>query len=141
MAQLAVDNWCNKTIDIADSKEKAEIDSTNVELAEFGIYIIMSLANNICKTCHKWVINNFTKYSNNDLIILLIMNIEAEFTIYREKSLTIYCCQVNKLNCLDITDMDYIEKDVVLLWQKIIYMPWRSTNRNRYKHESQSAQI
>ncbi len=36
-AQLAVDNWRDKTIDMADSDREAEIDPTNVGLAEFGV--------------------------------------------------------------------------------------------------------
>lgn len=51
--QLAVDNWHNKITDMADSNKEAEINSTNIELAEFGVYTIMLLADNIRKTCCK----------------------------------------------------------------------------------------
>ena len=51
--QLAVDDWFDKTIDIANSNEEAEIDLTNVKLAEFGVYIEIFLVDSICKTCYK----------------------------------------------------------------------------------------
>lgn len=80
-AQITVDNWYNKTTDMADSNGEAEIDPTNVELTDFGIHTKMSLANYIHKTrC---------KCSNNNLIILLIINIGTESTTYIEKSLII----------------------------------------------------
>ena len=60
-----------------------------MKLAEFGIQIKTSLTNNICKTCCKWVINDFMKYSDNNLIILLIINIGTKFAIYIKKSLII----------------------------------------------------
>lgn len=36
--QLVVDDWHNETTDMADSDGDAEIDPTNMELAEFGVY-------------------------------------------------------------------------------------------------------
>lgn len=36
-ARLAIDNWGNKTTDIAYSDGEAKIDSTNVELVKFGV--------------------------------------------------------------------------------------------------------
>ena len=38
---------------MADSDGEAKINSTNVELAEFGVYTITSLANSVYKTCCK----------------------------------------------------------------------------------------
>ena len=61
------------------------------------------------------------KYSNNNLIILLFMNIEAESAIYMEKSFTICRYQIDKLDCLNIGNIDDINKDIVLLWYKIIF--------------------
>lgn len=119
-ARFAIDNWCNKTTDMANSNRKAKIDSTNVKLAKFGIYIINLLANNVYKTCHKWAIDDFIKYNNNNFITLLIMNIKAESTTYIEKSLTICCYQVDKLDCLDIKNIDHVKKNIILLYQKII---------------------
>lgn len=37
VAQLTIDNWRDKTTDIADNDKKAKIDLTNVSLVEFGI--------------------------------------------------------------------------------------------------------
>ena len=51
--RFAVENWCNKTIYIPASYEKAKIDPINVELEKFGIYIKTSFADGIYKTCHK----------------------------------------------------------------------------------------
>ena len=60
------------------------------------------------------------KYSDNNLIILLIMNIEAESTIHIEEFLPICRCQVDKFDYFDISNIYYVSKDVVLSWQEII---------------------
>lgn len=59
--QLAANNWCNKTTSMADSNREAEIDFTNIELAEFGVHTVMSLADSVCKTCRKLAIDDFIK--------------------------------------------------------------------------------
>ncbi len=119
-AGLAVDNWRDMTTDMIDSNGEAEIDLTNVELADFGVQTKTFLTDSICKTCRKWAIYDFTKCSNNNLIISLIMNIGAESTTYMEEFLTICLCQVDELDCLDIGDIDHIREDVVSLRQDII---------------------
>ena len=86
-----------------------------MELVEFGVYTKTSLADSIYKTCRKWAIDNFMKCSNNNLITLLIMKIEAKSATQMEESLTICHCQVDKLDYLDIGDIDHISKDVILL--------------------------
>ena len=48
------------------------------------------------------------------------MNIGAESAIYMEKSLTICHCQVDKLDCPNISNINHVNKGVVLSWQKII---------------------
>ncbi len=53
VARLVVDDWRNKTTDIADSDVEAKIDHTNVGLTEFGVQTKMSLTDSIRKTCHK----------------------------------------------------------------------------------------
>lgn len=112
-AQLIVDDQCNKTTDMADSGKKAEIDFTNVELTEFGVYTIMLLADSICKTCCKQAIDDFTKYSNNNLITSLIINIEAESATQMEESFTICHCQFDKLDRSNIGDINHVRKDVI----------------------------
>ena len=87
-----------------------------MELAEFSVYTKTSLADNICKTCHKWAIDDFMKYSNNNLITLLIMNTEAESATHIEESLTICHYQIDKLDCPDISNIDHVSKDVISLW-------------------------
>ena len=77
---------------MADSNGKAKIDSTNVELEEFGIHIVTLLADCVHKTRCKWAINDFIKCSNNDLITSLIINIGVESATHMEESLIIYCC-------------------------------------------------
>ncbi len=52
-ARLTVNNWRNKTIDMANSNGEAEIDSINVNLAEFNVQTKTSLAKSVCKTCQK----------------------------------------------------------------------------------------
>ncbi len=84
VARLVVDSWGNETTDMANSNGEAEINSINVELAKFGIQTKMSLADSVCKTRCKCVISDFKKYSNNNLITLLIMNIRTEFAIHME---------------------------------------------------------
>ncbi len=69
-AQLVGEDWYDKTTDMADSNGEAEIDPTNVELAEFSVYTKTSFADSIYETRNKWAIDDFTKYSNNNLIIL-----------------------------------------------------------------------
>ncbi len=77
---------------MANSDGKAEIDPTNVGLAEFGVQIETSLADSVCKTHRKWVIDDFTKCSDNNLITSLIINIGAESATHMEESLTICRC-------------------------------------------------
>ncbi len=105
---------------MADSDREAEIDPTNVRLAEFGIQTKTSLANSIRETRCKWAIDDFTKCSNNNLITLLIMNIGAEFTIHMEESLTIRRYQVDEFDRPDKGNIDHISEDVVSSWQEII---------------------
>ncbi len=112
-AQLAINNWRNKNINMANSNKKVGIDPINVELAEFSVHIKTSLADSICKTCHKWAIDNFPNCSNNNLITSLIMNIRAKSATHMEKFLTICCCQVDELHCPDIGDIDYISEDLI----------------------------
>lgn len=42
-------------------------------------------------------------------------NIEAEAATYIEKSSTICRCQINKLDCLNISNINYAGKDIILL--------------------------
>lgn len=99
-AWFLVDNWCKKKPYITDSNKKAEIDSTNGELAQFGINIITFFPKNICKTGWKYAIDNFIKCSNNELITLFIMSIEAESATYIEEFFIICYCQVDKFDSL-----------------------------------------
>ena len=119
-AWLAVDNWGDKTTDLADSNGEAKINSANIELVEFGVQTKTSLANSVRQTRCKWAIDNFTKYSNINFITSLIMNIAAESTNHMEESLLICCCQVAKYDCPNIGDIDNISKDVVSSWQEVI---------------------
>ncbi len=73
----------------------------------------MFLANSVRKTCRKWAIDDFTKCSNNNLITLLTMNIVAESATHIEESLTICRCQVDELDCPDISDIHFISEDVI----------------------------
>lgn len=114
-AQLAVNNWSNKTIDIADNNRKAKIHFANVKLVKFCIQIKMSLIDSVQETCCKWAINNFIKYSNIHFITSLIVNIGAESANYIEKSLFICHCQMVKHNCPDINDINNINKDIISL--------------------------
>ncbi len=91
-ARFAVNNWRDETTNMADSDGKAEMDPTNVELAEFGVQIETSLADSIRKTRRKWAIDDFTKYNDNNLITSLIINIRVESATYIEESLTICHC-------------------------------------------------
>ncbi len=56
------------------------------------------------------------KYSNNNFITLLIINIGAEFATHIEESLTICHCKIDELDCPDISDIDHVSEDVVSLW-------------------------
>lgn len=60
------------------------------------------------------------KFSYNNLIILLIMNIEAKSITDIEKSLIICHCQV-AFDDPEIGDIDYINKNIISLLEKIIY--------------------
>ncbi len=105
---------------MANNNRKTEIDSTNMELAEFSIHTKTSLVDSICKTRHKWVIDYFTKCSNNNLNTLFIMNIGVESATYIEESLTVCRCHVDEIDRPDIDDIDHVNKDVISLWQEII---------------------
>ncbi len=115
VARLAVDDWCDKITDMANSNEEAKIDPRNVGLAEFGVQTKMSLADSVRETRRKWTIDDFMKCSNNNLITSLIMNIGAESTTHMKESLTICRCQVDKLDCPDIGNIDHVSKDIVSL--------------------------
>ena len=119
-AQLTVENWCNKMTNMANSNKEAEIDSINVILVEFRIQTKTSLADSIQETRHRWTIDDFTKCNNIKLITSLIMNIRAESATHIEESLLICCCQVAEIDCLDISNVDNVSEDIVLLWQEII---------------------
>ena len=43
------------------------------------------------------------------------MNIKAKSATHIEELLIIYHCQVDELDCSDICDIDYVNKDVVSL--------------------------
>lgn len=101
---------------MANSNKKAKINPANIELIEFAIETKMFLADNIQKIHLKWAINNFTKYNNINLIILLIMNIRTEFANHIEKLLIICSCQVAKYNCFDIDNINNISEDIISLW-------------------------
>ena len=44
----------------------------------------------------------------------------AKSATHIKESLTIYCCQVDELDCPDLGNIDHVRKDVVSLWQEII---------------------
>ncbi len=52
-AWLDVKDGRDNLSDMADNDGKAVIDFPNVELVEFDIQTQISLADNVCKTCHK----------------------------------------------------------------------------------------
>ncbi len=52
-AQLTIDDLRNEITDMVDSNKKAEIVSTNVKLAKFGVSTKMSLVDSPRKTCCK----------------------------------------------------------------------------------------
>lgn len=103
-----------------DSDEKAKVNFINIELTEFYIQTEMFLANNIYKKNYKQIIDNFTQYSDNNFITLLIRNIEAEFITHMEKFFIIYYCQVDKLDRPDISNINHIIEDIILWWQEIL---------------------
>lgn len=105
---------------MTDSNKKTKINLINIKLIEFGIQIITFLVDSIHKTCCKQAINNITKYSDNNLIMLLIMNIQAQSVTYIKESLTICHCQMDKLDHPKIGNIDDVSKKIVLLWQEII---------------------
>ncbi len=114
-ARLAVDDWCDETTDMVDSDREAEIDPTNMGLAEFGVQTKTFLADSVRETRRKWAIDDFTKCSDNNLITSLIMNIGAESATHMEESLTICRCQVDELDRPERGDSDHVSEDVVSL--------------------------
>ncbi len=48
------------------------------------------------------------------------MNIRAKSAAHIEDSLTICRCQVDGLDCSNISNIDHVSKDLISLWQKII---------------------
>ena len=127
VAQFAVDDWHDETTDIANSDGEAEIDPTNVGLAEFGVQTKTFLADNVCETCRKWAIDDFTKCSDNNLITLLIMNIGAESATHMEESLTICRYHLDELDHPNIGDIDHVNEDIISSWQEIIRRGGQST--------------
>lgn len=61
------------------------------------------------------MINNFTKYKNINLVILLIITIRAKSIHYIKKSLLIYCYQIIKYDYFNIANINNIGKDMILL--------------------------
>lgn len=105
---------------MTDSNKESDINPINVGLAEFGVYTKTSLTDNVPKTRCKWMIDDFKKCSNNNLITSLIVNIGVESATHMKESLTICCCQVDELDCPNIGDIDLVSKDIISLWHKII---------------------
>lgn len=108
------------TIDIADSKNKADINIANVDLVEFGVYNKSLLANNVQEIYRRWAVEDYTKNNKINVIILLIMNLGVKNINYIEDSLLICHFQVAKFDNPNINNIIIINEDVISLWQDII---------------------
>lgn len=52
--KLLANDWRDNSLNIADGrKDKADVDSTNIDLAEFGIHTEILLANSVKETYHR----------------------------------------------------------------------------------------
>lgn len=113
--RLAANNWRDMTIDIADSNDKANNNSTNMDLVEFGVHIKTLLADSILETCRKWAIKDYINSNNINVITSLIINLGAENANHIENFLLIRHCQIAKFDCLHIGNINNINKDIMLL--------------------------
>ena len=91
-ARLVADDCHDVTIIITDSNNEANIDFANVDLIEFGVYTKTLLADSIQKTRRRWAVEDYTNSNKINVIILLIMNLEAESTNYMKDFLLICRC-------------------------------------------------
>lgn len=53
VTRLVANDWCDVTIDMANSNDEANINSANVDLIEFGVYSKTLLVDNILETRYK----------------------------------------------------------------------------------------
>lgn len=83
---------------------------------------------------------------NNNLITSLIMNVEADLATPIEESFILCNYSVDELDCPDISNIDHINEDIILSWQKIIRCGSKSIeidtnmdiNYNHHKSNSSS---
>lgn len=122
MAKLAANYWHNKIFDIAGNiYNKVKINFTNIDLPEFNIYVKILLAKNIRKTCCRWVIKDYTNNNKINSIIILIIKLRTKILTNKKDSIFLYYCQVTKINSPNKSIINNINKDIIALWQKIIY--------------------
>lgn len=118
-AKLAVDDWCDNSPNIAnDNEDKANGDSANIDLAEFGVHTETLLANSVKETCRRWVMEDYTNSSKIDVITTLITNLKADISINKKDSIPVYSCQVAKMDGLDKGNINNIIEDIVASKQK-----------------------
>lgn len=112
---MAANNWNDKTNNITNINNKLDIGSINVDLIKFCVYNNILLADSIKKTPYKWAIKDYTNTSKINIIISIVMNLEAEISNYIEDLLFICCCQVAKYNCPNKSNIENIWKDIIAL--------------------------
>lgn len=116
VAKLTTDDWHNNSLDIVDnSKNEANVDSANIDLAQFGVHIEILLADNVKKTCRRWAVENYTNYSKIDIIKILTTNFRAEISTNKEESILVHHCQIAKIDGLDKGNINNISEDTVAL--------------------------
>lgn len=118
-AKLAADDWRHETVDIVDdSNDKADVDSANIDLAEFGVHTETSLADSVRKTRRRWAIEDYTNSSKIDVITTLTTKLKAEISTNKEDFIPIRRCQVAEIDSPGKGDINNISEDIVASFKR-----------------------
>lgn len=118
---MSANNLNNKINNIINNNNEANINFTNVDLIKFGIHNNILLIDSMKKTWRKYAIKDYTNTCKINIIILIVKKLKAKNTNYIKIFLYIHHYQIAKYNYLDKNNIKNIKKNIVVLWQKIIY--------------------
>lgn len=71
------------------------------------------LADNVKKTCYKWVVDNYTYNDKINIITILTTNLRSEIYFNKNNFILICHCQVFKINDPDKNNINNVNQDTV----------------------------
>ena len=122
IGKLAADDWHDNSLDIADgNKDKVDVNSANIDLAELGVYTEVLLIDSIRKACYRWMIENYINSSRINIIIILTTYLKPEISTNKKDSIPVRHYQVAEIDRPDKSNINNISENNVVLWQEIIH--------------------